>query len=120
MSVKTVRELVDIHPEMHDYHYKWRDTGLAELEKSLGDVLASFGYKLTPEDAEFDGEYNDIKAYYNCEIVHIDTDTKYCAFCDNKATFMVKNTKTPLCSHCRSVYQIGQASPNSEIVCLEG
>lgn len=67
--MKTIRELAKTFPKMYNYHYKWRYTGDAHLEKNLDEVLADYGYKLTPEDEIFLGDYNDLKGYLNCNII---------------------------------------------------
>jgi hypothetical protein len=63
---KTVRDLVKLHPEMWDYHYKWRGTESPELEKDLPTVLSGYGYKLKDD---FDCDYNDLKGYLECEVI---------------------------------------------------
>ena len=43
----------------------------------------------------------------------------YCAFCDSFASYVIKETNTPICASCRDVYEAGQASPNNTIVDVE-
>lgn len=43
----------------------------------------------------------------------------YCGFCESEATYYIKETATPLCDHCKMIYECGQASPDSEIIPLE-
>ena len=43
----------------------------------------------------------------------------YCAFCENNASHVIKETNTPICSACRDVYENGQASPNNTIADIE-
>ncbi len=69
-TYKTIRELAKVHPEMYDYYYKWRGTNEPELEKNLDDILLKYGYKLSCEDENFLGDYNDLKGYLNCNIVN--------------------------------------------------
>jgi len=68
MKTITIRDLAQQYPEMYDFHYKWRNTENPELEKDLNEVLKTYGYKLSEEDENFAGNYNDIKGYLNCEI----------------------------------------------------
>ncbi len=70
-NIKTVRDLAQQFPKMYDYHYKWRNTEEPTLEKDLSDVLSDYGYKLTDEDSWYEGQYNDIKGYLNCNIIPI-------------------------------------------------
>lgn len=69
--MKTIRELAKAFPKMYNYHYKWRHTGDAHLERNLNEVLADYNYKLAPEDEGFLGEYNDLRGYLNCKIVKL-------------------------------------------------
>ena len=39
----------------------------------------------------------------------------YCAFCEMDSDFMIKESKTPICSACKKVYLAGQASPNATL-----
>lgn len=59
---KTIRNLMEEHGSLlHFFDYKWTDS---ENYKDLKEVLDYIGYELL--DADVAGEYNDIKAYYNC------------------------------------------------------
>ena len=42
----------------------------------------------------------------------------YCGFCESEAAHYIKDTNTPLCDHCKMVYECGQASPDNEIISL--
>ncbi|MDF2880079.1 MAG: hypothetical protein K0R54_636 [Clostridiaceae bacterium] len=61
----TVLDLVKYSPVLANYDYKLTDS---ENYKSLTNVLRELGYKLSEEDSAIEGEYNDIEAYYNCEV----------------------------------------------------
>jgi len=123
-TITTIRELAGLHPEMYDYNYKWRGSSEQSLEKDIDKVVESYGYKFCEEDIGIIGEYNDIKAYYNCNIVEIGMrdslmDQEYCAFCDNIALYKIVETETPLCYNCMSIYRAGQSSPGSSIMELD-
>jgi hypothetical protein len=63
----TIREIVKEYPELYDYDYKWKDS---DNYRELSEVLKERGYELA--DAEIkSGEYNDLKAYLDCEIIKI-------------------------------------------------
>ena len=66
---KTVRDLAKENPYMYDYNYKWRGANEPETEKDIEEVLYDLGYKLTDNDRNIAGEYNDIKGYFNCEVI---------------------------------------------------
>jgi hypothetical protein len=48
---------------------------------------------------------------------------RWCTFCDvaeaYKAVVHKDGAKTPLCNHCAMLYEMGQASPDAEIVDIE-
>lgn len=69
--MKTIRDLVQLYPEISLYNYKWKDETEPELTKYLDDVLLELGYKLKDTEEVTPGDYNDIKGYYNCEIEKI-------------------------------------------------
>lgn len=67
--IKTIRDLVKENPMMHNIDYKWTDS---DNFRCLGDVIEELGYTFkNEEDYEGQIEYNDIKAYYNVEIVEL-------------------------------------------------
>lgn len=66
--MKTIRELAEKHPQLYSFNYRWRDSESPQLNKNLSDVLAELGYQLTEEDKDIEGEYNDLRAYLNCNI----------------------------------------------------
>lgn len=67
--IKTIRDLVKENPMMHNIDYKWTDS---DNFRWLGDVVEELGYTFkNEEDYEGQIEYNDIKAYYNVEIVEL-------------------------------------------------
>jgi hypothetical protein len=65
-KVETVRDLANLYPRMWKWDYSWTDS---DKYRKLSDVLADYGYKLSKEDREYEGEYNDIKGYLNCKVV---------------------------------------------------
>lgn len=67
-NITTVRELAELHPNMYDYNYKWKDCENPESEREISEVLAMYGYRLSDNDSEIAGDYNDLKGYLNCEI----------------------------------------------------
>lgn len=62
-DILTVRDLCEKHERLSDYDYKWTNS---PNYRRLSDVLEKLGYQLT--DTDIEGEYNDIKAYYNCNV----------------------------------------------------
>jgi len=65
-------------------------------------------------------EYNDSISTAGDDVNIIVVPEKiYCGFCESEATHYIKNTSTPICDHCKTVYECGQASPDSEIISLE-
>lgn len=67
--IKTIRDLAKENPMMHNIDYKWTDS---DNFRWLGDVIEELGYTFkNEEDYEGQIEYNDIKAYYNVEIVEL-------------------------------------------------
>lgn len=63
-----IRDLLDQHPKLYDYDYKWKDS---ERYKNLDEILEILGFKLVDDDVKA-GEYNDIKGYFGCEITRIE------------------------------------------------
>lgn len=71
MEAATVRMLVQKHPEIADFDFKWIESpSFAHLDS----VLAEYGYRLAAADRDIAGEYNDIKAYYGCSLVPLEVD----------------------------------------------
>lgn len=64
-DVKTVRDLVEQHPELWDFDYKKEDA-------TIDIVLSEYGYKL--KDDSLVGEYNDLKGYLDAEIEPLEED----------------------------------------------
>jgi hypothetical protein len=65
----TVRDVVEQNPLLHNFDYKWRDS---DSFKSLEEALNEVGYDFKrEEDRKDQDEYNDIKAYYNVEVMQL-------------------------------------------------
>ena len=59
----TIRDLTKTNPLLSDHDYKWTDS---DGYIDLNEILEQIGFALI--DPSIAGEYNDIKAYYNCEV----------------------------------------------------
>lgn len=62
-EIITIRELCRNNSELLTFDYKWQDS---KNYKPLSEALEDIGYELIDKDIE--GEYNDIKGYYECEV----------------------------------------------------
>jgi len=62
-----LKELIDQYPELLRYDYKWQES---MDYRNLNELLEAMGYRLT--DKGIAGDYNDIKAYYECKIETIE------------------------------------------------
>lgn len=60
----TLRELAKEHPELYDFDYKWKTS---DKYRDLSQILDALGYELISSEVQ-PGEYNDIKAYFECQI----------------------------------------------------
>ena len=43
----------------------------------------------------------------------------YCANCETEATWIIVDTKTPLCETCHTAYEWGQESPGADLMTIE-
>ena len=83
-NMKTIRELVKEHPSLWLYDYS--DKSSKEY-KDLQGLLSDWGYALAEEDKQYVGEYSDIKAYLDCNIIKVDTLKQYeCAHCSSASS----------------------------------
>lgn len=64
---KYIRDLVHEYPLLYNFDYKWRDS---KKYQDLNELLYDIGYELACEEVE-SGDYNDIKGYFNCEVIEI-------------------------------------------------
>ena len=64
----TIRDIIKENNELYHYDCKWNDS---KNYKDLDEALEECGYRLTGDDDVKAGDYNDIKAYLNCEIEYI-------------------------------------------------
>lgn len=66
-EINTIRDLVKKHPSLLNYDYKWLNS---PNYRALGTAIGELGYKFKhSQDYHGQSDYNDIKAYYNVEII---------------------------------------------------
>lgn len=61
----TIKDLAKVYPVMHKYNYKWIDS--ERDYEDLNDVLFGLGFQLV--NPTISGAHNNLKSYYNCEII---------------------------------------------------